>query len=131
MPARISLNDHNLPKIAASAVKQLVPVKADTVKDQVLPVTAFTDKAVGFTQASAAIGDPVAVQTHGVAIGIAAASIGVGAEVACATTGGQLSLVTAASGVDRIAIGTTETAAAAGEEIAVYLTFRSVQTGGG
>lgn len=131
MPGRIVLNDHNLPKIAASTVKSMVPVKADTVKDQVVPAAAFTDKVVGLTVASAAQGDPVAVQTHGVVWGIAAASMGVGAEVACATTGGQLSLVTAASGVDRIAIGTTESAAAANEEIAVYLTFRSVQTGGG
>lgn len=131
MPYKITQNDSNLPKIAASNVKAMVPVKGDTVKDQVVPAAAFTDRVIGFTQASAAQGEPVSVYTQGIVYGIAAASMGVGAEVACATTGGQLSLITAASGVDRIAIGELQTAGAAGTEVAVLLTYRSVQTGGG
>lgn len=131
MPGRITQNDANLPRVAASAVKAFVPVKSDTTKHQVIPAAAFTDRVIGLTQASAAQGDPVSVYRSGVVTGIAAASMGVGAEVACATSGGQLSLVTAASGVDRIAIGELQSAGAAGEEVAVLLTFRSVQTGGG
>lgn len=131
MSFRLPLNDHNLPKIAASAILPNRPVKDDTTADQVLPCATKTDRPRGMTQASAGAADPVAVYTSGVVNAVAGASLGAGAEVGVASTNGALGPVAAASGLEIFAVGTSQDAAVAGEVFAVDLTFRSIQTGGG
>lgn len=122
--------DHSIPQLAASNIVPHVPVKG-TAKDIVALSATNTDLSIGVTAASAAQGEPVTVYRSGVVTAIAAASLGAEAEVGVGSTNGALGLVTAASGMDKKAIGITKHAAAAGELVAVDLTFRSVQTGGG
>lgn len=123
--------DHSIPQLAASSIVPNVPVKPAATTGMVTLAATSTDKAVGVTHASAGRGEPVTVRRAGVVSLISTASIGAGAEVGVASTNGAIGLVTAASGMDKQALGITQHPSAAGEVVAVELTFRSVQTGGG
>jgi hypothetical protein len=110
-----------LPRQAASVVGQYKPVThSASGADDVVPVTAATVEVEGITLATAAaVGDPVSVQTRGVAKVICAASIGPGAAVGVASTNGAVGPV--ASGSTNQRIGISEAAALPGETFSVRL----------
>lgn len=113
--------------VAASAVGQHMPVGLDTIKNQVVPLTAVTARPIGLTDATAAQGAAVTVHEEtSVAKAVCAASVGVGVDVGVASTNGALGPVTGASGVTRWAIGQSREAAAAGETFAVYIHPRQI-----
>jgi hypothetical protein len=118
---------HVLPRQAASAIRDYVPVKAAGADTAVLAAAA-TDQVLGFTIASAASpGDSLAVVHQGVVKALCAASVGAGVEVSVASTNGGLGPVAAgASGVDRQAVGISQGAAAAGEIFSVLLRPRNI-----
>jgi hypothetical protein len=118
---------HVLPKKAASAIRDLVPVKESGTKDTVVLAAAVTDHPVGVTIASAASpGDALAVVSDGVVRAVCGASVGAGVDVGVASTNGALGPVVAASGVRRFAVGISQDAAAAGVTFSVLLRPREI-----
>lgn len=90
-----------LPLVAASAIAQYVPVQflqgGSALSETVMPAASLNIFAIGFTEASIARGQEVAVQYGGVAKGIAGASLGAGALVAVGSTNGILIPLTASN----------------------------------
>lgn len=118
---------HTLPKQAASAIRDYVPVKQVTAEKVALAAT-NVDQIIGFTIASAASpGDPLAVVHEGVVKALCVASVGAGVEVSVASVNGGLGPVAAgASGFDKQAVGISQDAAAAGEIFSVLLRPRNI-----
>jgi hypothetical protein len=119
---------HTLPKQAASAIRDYVPVKETAVAEKVVLAASNIDQVIGFTIASAASpGDSLAVVHGGVVKAVAGASLGYGAEVSVASTNGALGPAPAgASGFDRQAVGVSQGAAAAGEIFSVLIRPRGI-----
>ena len=92
MPYGLEHNKTRLPRIAASAIGDAVPVMSSASQtDHVLPVGSVNQRVLGVSLASAASpGDPVSVQTEGIRVMRAAASVGQGAIVAIGSTNGRL-----------------------------------------
>jgi hypothetical protein len=125
--AHVITDNMALPKKAASILAANVPVKPDTVVNQVVLAASVNDLPLGFVQATtASVGNPVSVQTRGVVKAICAASVGAGAEVGVASTNGALGPVSAASGLTKYAVGIAENAAAAGVTFSVLLRPRQI-----
>lgn len=111
-----------LPKIAASAIAQHVPVfSSASSADQVVPLTvASPGEPLGMTIATAASpGVPVAVQKSGVGKAIAAASLGPGANVGVANSSGALGPQGASASQFRL--GISQNAALTGETFSVLI----------
>ena len=112
--------DFPLPFTAASALRPYQPVKvAATGVRKVVPVSADTDEIQGFIGGASA-GIDVGVTVYGensVVEAVAAASVGPGADVGVASTNGALG--PAASGSFRV--GRSFEGAAAGEHFSIYV----------
>jgi hypothetical protein len=118
---------HTLPKQAASAISDYVPVKAAGADTVVLAATNI-DQVLGFTIASAASpGDSLAVIHQGIVKARCVASVGAGVEVSVASVNGGLGPVAAgASGFDKQAVGISQGAGAAGDVFSVLLRPRNI-----
>ena len=123
MPHKIREGRQSLPRQAASAIPEGVPVRSSaSTAEQVLPVATSNQRPAGFSQASVASpGDWLAVQTEGVVIGRACASVGPGALVMVGSTNGRLAPHTGASGIDVYAVGESQAAAVDGDYFSVLL----------
>jgi hypothetical protein len=118
---------HALPKIAASAIGQHLPVKDTAVKDKVVLAATNTDPILGFTIATGkTFGDGLAVVDDGVVKALCAASAGVGAEVGVASTNGALGPIAPASGFTRWSAGVLQNPGQPGETFSVLLRPRQI-----
>lgn len=123
----------NLPFVAASAIRQYVPVMflpgASALSETIQQAGSYNDDAFGFTIATVATyGDPAAVAVSGVTKAIAAASLGAGARVAIGSTNGVLipigasNIASSANGTGgRFVVGRALKNAAAGDVFPVLI----------
>lgn len=113
--------------VAASNINPLIPVKADTVANQVVPLATNNVRPLGLVDATALQGAAVTVYGQDNTVKcVAVASMGAGAEVGVGSTNGNVGLITYASGTLKWALGVTRTAAGAGETISVYVNPRQL-----
>jgi hypothetical protein len=119
MAYRLAETDTRLPKVAASAIRPGEPVRSSaSANNEVLPVGTTNVRILGVALATAASpGDPVAVDTQGVAVCRAAASLGPGALLSVGSTNGRL--IPAASGAN--VVGESQVAAVDGDYFSVLL----------
>lgn len=127
MPYGLQHAKTRLPRLAASQVDQGEAVRASASQtDYVLPVATSNVRVLGVAIATAASpGDPVAVQTEGIAVCRAAASLGPGAQVIVGSTNGRLAPLGAAASAPipqgLFIVGESVQAAADGDYFSVLL----------
>lgn len=123
MPYKQREGKESLPRFAASAIAEGVPVRSSASQaEYVLPCASANHRPLGFSQATAASpGDSLAVQTDGVVIARACASVGPGNPVMVGSTNGRLAPHIAASGIDAFAVGESVVGAVDGDYFSVLL----------
>lgn len=114
--------------IAASAMNPRTAVKLDTIEGQVVPVATKGVEPMGLTgAASAPLGGAVVVYGPGnIVKAVAGASLGANTPIGVASTNGALGPVAGASGSAVWQVGTSRTAAGAGERFSLYVNPRQL-----